>query len=300
MTTTHGSDPAKGLVPARLCRSEPLPGGVGGRGGLRVSSVDDEAWLHAAHELLRGTFAPDVLGPADGFATPSGSGEDSERAWRRIVMVAWWPDHERALLAGVVSGSLIHLRLPIGTAAAERYVFAVGHQATDTRVLAGGIRGVGTLLWRAASAEAAQRAAERRATLEWSFLESERRALAFWASVGYRWPEGLTYWQPPLAFERDGSPLGDEVPEVPLLLAYGSPPPDEIPSTVMCAIVESVLREWYVEPQQRTHSTEAMARIESLIVDRLLARVCASMEGRESLRLVDPRGRDPAKVASPS
>ena len=90
-------------------------------------------------------------------------------------------------------------------------------------------------------------------------------ALAFWASVGYRWPEGLSYWKPPLALGNDGSPLGDEVPEVPLLLAYGSPPPDEIRSTVMCAIIESVLREWYLEPQQRTHSAEAMARIESLI-----------------------------------
>ena len=123
---------------------------------------------------------------------------------------------------------------------AGRALGAIGH-ALVSPTLRG--RGAGQQIMDAADAALERYAALRGWRVEAHILESEAGAARFWSRQGYRWPEGMRFWQPPLAYTPDGEPA---LPHIPLFLMIRHPQhPQQIPAALVEEYTRALLAQWY-------------------------------------------------------
>jgi GNAT superfamily N-acetyltransferase len=121
-----------------------------------------------------------------------------------------------------------------------RALGAVGHALVDPSLRG---RGVGRQLCAAVDEALERYAAERGWVIEAHILESEWGARRFWSQQGYRWPDRLRFWQPPLGYAPDGSPA---LPHVPLFLMIRHPEHVEaVPAALLREYASVLLEQWY-------------------------------------------------------
>ena len=164
------------------------------------------------------------------------------------------------------------------------YIFAVGHQVTSELLRSHGIKGVGTRLWNEGILYGKKWVHECGGVLRYAVLESVETSIGFWNRVGFRWPQGAPYRQPPLEFDDEGRPLYDSVEE---LLMFN--PLEAVTSTVSRDLVLNVIAtlylNWSLDAYRSTLTPVAMKRAEDLVMGELFNQVIASTPKQEAFEL---------------
>jgi hypothetical protein len=256
-----------------------------------------DAWLETAYQLLSKQFDRSVLDTIDSFADFQKHDRQGMKYCPLLMVVAYVPRRDRAVVLGVVSGNLMPVRDYVGPNPAmpgQPHIYAVGHQVTAGPVRAAGFKGVGGQLWHAAMAEASTRIGRQDGTLCHCLAEAENESLGFWTKVGFRWPKGVIYWQPPLEFDAEGHYVLPEVPEVLMLRPMDAVPADSIDRVLLQNIIATVYLDWSLGKYRDVLSARAMQRAEEYVMRDLFGRVCCRMPPSDPLpmtRLVLPEGR---------
>ena len=186
---------------------------------FRLVTTDD-AWLRVAYDLLLSGFDANVLDPYERYVEWLGLNERGQHLFPFLMMVAFVRDGPTAHVLGVISGNVMRTGdyLTDDQAPPEEVCFfAIGHQITSPELRKAGIKGVGSRLWQAAHDVARTWARNLDGVLRYSVLEAESDSLGFWTKMGYLWPQGVPYWQPPLEFDSQGIFVHPEVPEILML-----------------------------------------------------------------------------------
>lgn len=250
-----------------------------------------DARFEQGYELLRNTFAPDVLDPREGYVRTLSRAEPQGwwligRFWRvpgvhqydtagRLVRFQFDPLSATESIASFIVGSYIALDEKSGMGAISYLVSRPGlrkgggHGSTLAAQLEGDFR----------------RYAETQGhTLRLMLLESEPDARPFWYKMGYRWPVGSDYVQPAMTIDPDtGEPRSPEVPE--LLMVKPVDDTDSIARVDLLDAVRCLYREWYDAP---TKNDAARQRLESYLFADLLGRFAASLPTGERIPLGTP------------
>lgn len=258
---------------------------------VRLLTEPDE-WLATAYGLLSAEFEPDVLDPLPRYREWLEMNRSGTHPFPFLAMVAYVPSDGLAHCVGVISGNLMSVPTRPGEAsppAGAPFVFAIGHQQTSGLLRARGVRGVGTCLWKAASREARRRVAELGGSLRYSFVEAEGDSLGFWSRLGFRWPRGVQYWQPPLEFDAHGQFVHAEVPEIPMLCPVEDMPGDRIDRRFLEEMIATVYQNWSLAKYRTTLAPEALQRAEQYVMGDLFGRVRSRMPRRETIPLVEIR-----------
>lgn len=173
-----------------------------------------------------------------------------------------------------------------------RMLGAVGHALVADRMRG---QGVGRLLNDALEERLASYAAAEGAALEAFVLESEAAARFFWGRVGYRWPVGCRYSQPPLRYADDGSP---DLPTIPLLFLLRHPDHDEaIPGPLVREYLQAMLTWWYLEALEEELEGPALAAAQGWLRETIIAPSIASLVG-DPVALAEPGALDEDEVTA--
>lgn len=193
---------------------------------IEISDVSrDVAQVRRLHAFLLPHFGAEELEPLSFYEAGATADDPVD-----IILLMGCEDGEP------VSGAIVEL-LPLS---GGRALGAVGH-ALVSPTLRG--RGAGQQLMDAADAAMARHAAARGWRVEANILESEAGAARFWSRQGYRWPEGMRFWQPPLAYAPDGTPA---LPHIPLFLMIRHPEHgQQMPAALVAEYTDALLRQWY-------------------------------------------------------
>ncbi len=216
-----------------------------------IWKLDDR--FEQAYELLRMTFAPEVLDPREmyvnwlaGLNEPPDESVMIGRFWRVsgrqtydaegvLTHFKFDPLTSTESIVGVVIGDFTQLNATVGFG-------AIGYLATRPALRG---QGHGQALTHAFDEAVAGIAQQQGLQLVGNVLEAEDRARQFWAKQGYRYPRDSQYVQPSLNFDPvTGQPLDEPVPEM-LMLKFvderASVPRDEL-----IAIVRRLYENWYM------------------------------------------------------
>jgi hypothetical protein len=142
-------------------------------------------------------------------------------------------------VAAVVTGNYIPLETHGGFG-----IGGIGQAATRP-----GLRGQGHggLVVEAFEAEMRQIAAASSQQLPLIVLEAEEASRPFWAGLGYRYPIGTRYKQPPIDYDREsGKPLFPAVPELLMVKPLGAWAGDEVDRELLIDAVHSLYNKWYL------------------------------------------------------
>lgn len=198
------------------------------------------------------------------------------------IIVACWDD---AGVCAAAIGSLIPL-------SAGRVLGAVGHALVDGRLRG---QGAGRQLNAALEARLAHYAAAEARSLEAFVLESEAEARFFWGKVGYRWPVGCRYSQPPLRYAEDGTP---DLPVVPLLFLMRHPVHTEtIPGPLVRDYLRSMLTWWYLDELAEELEGAAVAVAQDWLSAAVIEPSVGSLAGAVVV-LAEPGALDEDEVAA--
>ena len=184
--------------------------------------------MDASYELLARVFDPAVVDSKETYVDLLSPGGLCLDGFPVICVAAYFDYEGYELLAGFLSSNLMWI-----DPAAELLQLAIGNIATSPRLRKMGIRGVGTAVWNEAIEVASVTARSCSAELAYSIAEAEADSLGFWRKLGYLWPNGLKYLQPPLAFDAAGKPIHVEVPETFLVCPLGNRRHDNIETGVL-------------------------------------------------------------------
>jgi len=260
------------------------------RGSLQVKTVTEpDAWLDATYGLLRRHFADDVVEPKERFVKWLDQNRRGVHPFPFVLLAAYLAQGGRARVIGALAGNLMRLvesRPESAKPAPATYFFAVGNQLTDPLAKRAGIKGVGTRLWRRSITEARSITRKLGGHLDYSFLEAETDSLGFWERMGYRWPRGVTYWQPPLEFDARGKFLHPEVPEIAMFKPLGSSPRRTIGKQLVHDVIATIFLNWALHPYRATLSPAAMKRAEGYVMGTLMGRVDSLMPPTPRISLV--------------
>ena len=91
-------------------------------------------------------------------------------------------------------------------------------------------------------------------------LEAETDSLGFWSKMGYRWTQGVRYWQPPLEFDLKGDYLHSEVPEILMLRPLDGMDEESISQTLLKNIIATVYLNWSLHKFRDLLEPSAMKR----------------------------------------
>jgi hypothetical protein len=238
--------------------------------------VQSDQWLDTSYEFLRRHFGREVLDPPERFRDWLDMNRRGVHPFPFILQTAYVVRERRAWVLGVIAGNLMRVepsRPDAAKSALRAYVFAIGNQLTEPLARAAGVKGVGTRLWRRAVAEARSITAGLGGRLEYSFLEAENDSVGFWDRMGYRWPRGVTYWQPPLEFDEQGQYVHPEVPEIAMFKPLDVSARRTIGREVIQDVFASVWENWVLHEYRATLSPQAMERAERYVMGTLLDRV---------------------------
>jgi GNAT superfamily N-acetyltransferase len=197
------------------------------------------------------------------------------------IIVASW-DAEGVCAAAI--GSLIPL-------SDDRVLGAVGHALVDQRLRG---KGAGRLLNTFLEERVAHYAVQQGLSLEAFVLESEAEARFFWGRVGYRWPVGCRYRQPPLRYTAAGVP---DLPSIPLLFMLRHPDHDtEISGTLAREYLRAMMECWFSDVLDEELSGEGLIQARAWLERTEIAPAEASLVG-ETVMLRDPSAMSEEELA---
>jgi deoxyhypusine synthase len=250
--------------------------------------TDPDSWLQICYDFLRSHFGPEVLDPLQRYVDWLEMNRLGKHPFPFLLMAAYLEDGRAARVMAVISGNVMRIEESgrKGGAKSPRFMFAIGHQLTAPCVRKAGIKGVGTRLWHRAIAEAKAITKGLKGRLAYSFLEAENDSVGFWDRLGYRWPQAVTYWQPPLEFDENGNFVHPEVPEIALLKPLEIQQTGTIDRRLLRDIVATVYLNWALARYRDCLSPEAMKRAESYVMGSLLGRVDSRMPHTPQISLV--------------
>ena len=257
---------------------------------LRFKVVaDPDSWLQTCYDFLRSHFGPEVLDPLQRYVDWLEMNRLGSHPFPFLLMAAYLEDGDRARVVGVISGNVMRIeqsRSKEVKSTPPSFIFAIGHQLTAPVVRSAGIKGVGTRLWNRAIAEAKAITRRFKGRLAYSFLEAENDSVGFWDRLGYRWPQAVTYWQPPLEFDENGGFVHPEVPEIAMLKPVEVQDKRTIERHLLYDVIATVYLNWALSKYRDVLSQEAMKRAESYVMGSLLGRVDSHMPRTPRISLV--------------
>jgi hypothetical protein len=264
---------------------------------VNLSIEDVNADLDQTYELLSSTFDETVLGPKEGYvagirARRQQAGPHTSALLSRFWQVLGLHDYDRdgrlrvfrfdplastRHIASVIGGSYFTVSDRPGEGFA-----GIGHLATVPGRRRGGHA-------RAITDEFERRmhslAAHRGERLQAIILESERMSRPYWYRMGYRWPRGSVYFQPPMDFDHEtGEALLPAVPEC-LMLKVTNGDSATIRRDLLLDIVRALYDRWYLP---RSASPAAQAAISAYLFDGLLGDFAASLPDGDDIPLDEP------------
>ena len=237
--------------------------------------------LDTSHDLLLKVFDSSVVDPKSVYVDALTDRANTFRDFPPLFFACLLPHGQDEWLAGFVSSDLMLIE-PGG----DRLHLAVGNIATSPKLRDIGFRGVGTKLWHAALHAAKEEASSVAKRIAYSSAEAEPASLPFWSKLGYRWPQGVKYFQPPLEFDNDGNPKEDEVPETLLVLPIDTTA-SSIEARELRGIIESIYWNWGVRPSIRKLNSAAFARAKECVIGRVLQRTLESVPTSGTIPLVE-------------
>jgi hypothetical protein len=248
---------------------------------LQVRRVDaaDEL-LDASHDLLMRVFDPSVVDPKFVYVNAVTDLTGTFRDFPAQFFAGLFADGENEWLAGFISSDLMRI------GESNDLQLAIGNIATSPKLLELGFRGVGSTLWHAAINSAREVANHEGMRLGYSTSEAEPASLKFWAKLGYRWPKGVKYFQPPLEFDERGNPEHEEVPET--LLVH---PLDSsklmIDVSELREMIQAIYWNWGVRPSIRRLDDAALSRAKEYVLEHVLSKTMKSLPNGGAVPLVD-------------
>jgi deoxyhypusine synthase len=254
--------------------------------------AEPDSWLQVCYDFLSFHFGREVLDPVQRYADWLEMNRLGAHPFPFVMIAAYLADGERALVVGVISGNVMRIkrsRTPDVKSASASFIFSIGHQLTAPAVRSAGIKGVGTRLWRRAIGEAQAITKRLKGRLVYSFLEAENDSVGFWDRLGYRWPQAVTYWQPPLEFDDNGDFVHPEVPEIAMLKPIEVRDKRTIERHLLYDIIATVYLDWALARYRNVLSEDAMKRAESYVMGSLLGRVDSRMPHQPRINLVRVR-----------
>jgi hypothetical protein len=260
-------------------------------GDLHVRQVhESDAWLCAAYEILAAQFDSRELDPLERYVEWLQLHRDGKHPFPPLMLTAYFQESGCAYLAGVISGNLMpvlaHVN-PLPSLARPPFIYAVGHQVTSSAVRRYGFKGVGRTLWQASIEVARGVAEDSGGSLLYSVLESQPDSTGYWTKLGYLWPKGVTYWQPPLSFDPDGFPTSPEVPEVLMVRPDSSAvSKTHIDKQFLENIISCLYHNWSLHKYRGVLRDDAIRRAEDYVMATVFGRVCRSMPEPHTLELI--------------
>lgn len=255
---------------------------------VRVADVGPA--LECGYELFTRVFPRAVMDPLDVYKDGLQNWAPTCRELIPCFAAACFDVDGDEILAGFLSANVMVIEHRTRSA-----VLALGNMATSPRLKAAGLKGVGSALLGFAIQVAREETRRDGVALAYAVAEAEPDSLGFWRKMGFLWPRGCQYLQPPLEFLADGSPLCAEVPET-LLLAPIDGPRDRIGSGQLLAIIRAIYEHWSLGYWRSRLAPAAMRRAEDYVMTTVLGRVQATLPSGE-LALVDSLPRAERKGA---
>lgn len=247
-----------------------------------IWQVDDR--FEQGFELLRRTFAPEVLDPRESYEAAFGdpgappddfvmvgrfwrvSGRQSYTADGALCHFVYDPLTATESIASVIVGG--YLSLGDGTGFG-----AISYLATRPALRRG--QGHGTILTREIETAIRQCAVAHGEKLRCIVLEAEDRARFYWAKRGYRYPRDSVYYQPSLTFDpATGEPTGKTVMDYFMLKFVDGRATEWIARSELLMIAQTLVEDWYVP---ELDSDEANARARSHVIGTVFQRFVDSL-----------------------
>lgn len=280
------------MVPARLIEKN-----TGDLSGLAIDSFNynrisrPDEWFEIAYQLLAECFDSNLLDPYDRYVEWLKAGE--KHSFPLLMIVSYYVKGDQAVITGVVSGNIMEIREVTGAKSEKtesRFIYALGHQATSPVLLSQGFKGCGTRLLDTAIREVRETISQLGGTFCYSVVEAERRAIDFYSKLGYRWPQGVSYFQPPIHFHKDGSPVSPEVPEIIMLRAENPDlPTTVIEKTCLEDIIYTIYLNWSLDKPGQLACAEAYSRANEYVMGKVFGKVRDSIPDVQSVDLVEMR-----------
>jgi deoxyhypusine synthase len=255
----------------------------------------DDVWLRVAYDMLLTEFDSSVLDPYERYVEWLGLNQREQHPFPYLMMVAFVRDGATAQILGVISGNLMRLRDDVKNdtkSPDQTWFFAIGHQITSPVLRTAGIKGVGSRLWQTSHDAARTWARSLGGVLRYSVGEAENDSLGFLTKMGCLWPQGVTYWQPPLEFDEQGMFIHPEVPEILVFLPMEGVAADTISQSLLREIIATIYLNWSLYKYRQKLTPEAMQRAEEYVMGDLFGRVCRRIPDNDPLRLVPIRLSD--------
>ncbi|WP_442485459.1 GNAT family N-acetyltransferase [Aeoliella sp. SH292] len=249
-------------------------------GQARVVFIESPGELFdACYELFERVFEPEVLDSKQTYLDRFEQQAKRASQSSPCLVAALVEAEGKVLVAGISSAHV--LALPSAYSAS---IVAIANVAISKACRG---KGIGALLLHATRERAKQLCAEQQRVLDCIVLESEVRSLRFWRKMGFRWPKGMFYYQPPLKWNHDGSPVHKEVRETFLIARTEVPAATHIETTKLLDIVGTLYENWSLRDIRGALSPEAVSLAEDYLRTRVSAPVVASLM-TEQVELVDP------------
>lgn len=242
-------------------------------GDLRLEMIETPGpLLDVAYQLLAETFATDVLPSREFFLSSLADASRRETDSRLLFIAASLQLRGERVLVGCSSSHLLRLERH-----RELAILAIGNIAVSPHLASLGVRGAGSGMLTAAGDAARSLTAELGCRLAYDVAEAETRSLGFWRKQGFRRPEGLEYWQPPLAFHPSGAPLHPEVRETLVLRPIAPSPLEIIDRELVIDVIRTLYEQWSLRRQRSLLAPAAMAIAEAYVMERVLDKSLATI-----------------------
>ncbi|TWU20051.1 GNAT family N-acetyltransferase [Bythopirellula polymerisocia] len=239
--------------------------------------------LEAAYRLLERIFEPEVLNTYDSFLEELAEVSSNLRNCYSIHLAAFLEMDNQRYLVGFHNSTVMRL-----LSHSDMAIQAVTYLVTSPKAKESGLRGIGSRLSEAALQLATDQMNEHGCRLAYIAAEAETPSLGFWTKSGFLWPEGLRYLQPPLEFDESGKPRFEEVAENFVVFPLGISSRNSIQADVLMDLILTMYENLILRPQRAILAPDAMLRVQSYVLDRVLERVKATIPVVGEIPLVSP------------
>jgi hypothetical protein len=243
--------------------------------------------LDVCYELFRRVFNPAVLDSKSTYLdllSPDGLRLDG---FAPICVAAYFQLGGVKVVVGFLASNVMWIDQE-----QKLLQLAIGNVASSPALRQTGFKGVGTSVLNFAVECGQGEAAMKTGELAYMVAEAESESLGFWRNLGFLWPDGVRYMQPPLEFDDRGVANLKEVPETLLVRPLNSRKSDLIECDIVRKIVLSIYRNWCIETNRRKLSPPALAAAESYVLEHVFSQTNATIPKAGFVRL-----RPPAEAA---
>lgn len=255
--------------------------------------------FYQCYELMSQSLDSSVVDPVESFVArfeeADDSGDPPVLMWGRFWMVSGAQQYDAdgrlqrfdynplvasRQIAAMINADYLPLPLPGEPHAA---MGGIGQMATRP-----GLRGQGhaNALVQLFEEQARIIAQQRGHTLKMMVLEAEKAARRFWARMGYRYPQGARYYQPPIAYDHQtGEPITKAVPEMIMVKFTDGPAPAAVDRALLVEVVRTLYERWYLPDGL---SDAAREKVESHLFGTLFADFLDSLPDTDTIPLIMP------------